>query len=355
MSIEKLLDDPLNFWLGGGGPQGDIALSSRIRLARNLDGIPFPNQARAAELAQVVEQIRKSVSSLSSVDGHSYLFIMLEQLSPLERAVLVEKHIISPLHAQYPKDRALLIRDDAGVSIMINEEDHLRIQCLMPGLDLTAAHALADRIDDCLEAKHDFAFDEHLGYLTACPTNLGTGLRASVMLHLPALVLTQQIGRLVNSATQLGMAVRGLYGEGTEAVGNVFQVSNQLTLGASEEEIIGNLYSVVSQIIDQERTARQLLLENSRDALIDRVWRSYGVLRYAYSISGNEALAMLSEVRLGIDLNIITDTKPEIFNELLVRTRPNFLQKMAGQRDLDEASRDRLRAQIIRDKLQGGK
>lgn len=355
MSIEKLLDDPLHFWMSGGGPHGDIALSSRIRLARNLVGMPFPNRADLDQLAAVVDQMRKSVNTLSNADGHSYSFIVLDQLSPLERAVLVEKHIISPNHSQQAENRALMIRDDAGVSIMVNEEDHLRIQCLTPGLDLAAAEALANRIDDALEAKNNFAFNENLGYLTACPTNLGTGLRASTMLHLPALVLTQQINRLVAAATQLGMTVRGLYGEGTEAIGNIFQVSNQLTLGYNEQEIVDNLQGVVIQIIDQERAARQALLENSRDAITDRVWRSYGVLRYARSISGNEALAMLSEVRLGVDLKIIDDTRPEIFNELLVRTRPNFLQKMAGERELDSSSRDRLRAQIIRDKLQGGK
>lgn len=351
MSIEGLLDQPLTPWMMGGGPDGDIVLSSRIRLARNLEGVPFPNRANAQALDQVVAELRKSVAGLRKGDKHQYLLVEMAKLSPLERHVLVEKHIVSPNLAEEPANRAVIVRDDAAVSIMINEEDHLRIQCLVPGLNLKAASELADRVDDILEAKHTFAYHEQTGYLTACPTNIGTGLRASVMVHLPALVLTRQINQIVSAATQLGLAVRGLYGEGTEAFGNMFQISNQLTLGHSEQEIIDNLQSIAKQIVEQERSARQALVAGSGEALADRVWRAYGILSYARIVSGQEALTLLSEVRLGIDLGIITAVPAEVFNELLVTTRPNFLQKLVGRFDSGAGERDQLRAQLIRERL----
>ena len=354
MSIEELLEQPLNSWMMGGGQEGDIVLSSRIRLARNLEGIPFPNRADTSQLATVIDEMRKSVEDVKAVDGHDYVFVDLEKLPALERYVLVEKHITSPNHVQQPENRALLVRDDAVVSIMMNEEDHLRIQCLMPGLNLVDALVVANQLDDALESKYNFGFNEQMGYLTACPTNLGTGLRASVMVHLPALAMTRQIDRIVNAATQLGLAVRGLYGEGTEATGNIFQISNQLTLGHTEQEIIDNLYSVVKQIVDHERNARSVLLGQTGETLADRVWRAYGVLRYARKISSQEALSMLSEVRLGVDLDIIKEVPTSIFNELLVLTRPNFLRKLAGNAQNEPAERDALRALIIREKLVGG-
>ncbi len=355
MSIDNLLDKPLNPWMKGGGPDGDIVLSSRIRLARNLEGVPFPGRADGKALASVAEAVRKTVGDLGAADKHVYMFVEMEKLTPLDRNVLVEKHIISPHHADDQGHRALVVRDDAAVSIMVNEEDHLRIQCLVPGLNLQEALALANRVDDVLEARNTFAYAERVGYLTACPTNVGTGLRASVMVHLPALVLSRQMNRIVAAATQLGLAVRGLYGEGSEATGNVFQISNQLTLGHSEQEIIDNLQAIAKQVVEQERAARKGLADSSPDALADRVWRAYGVLRYARSVSGQEALNLLSEVRLGIDMKIITGTDAAVFNELLVTTRPNFLQKIAGQPDSEPGERDRLRAQLIREKLQEGK
>lgn len=353
MSLENILDQPLNPWMNGGGPDGDIVLSSRVRLARNLIDVPFPNRADAGQLATILGELRKSVNDLTIKDReHRYLFIEMDKLSPLERYVLVEKHIISPNLAQEADQRGLIVRDDAAISIMINEEDHLRVQCLLPGLNLSKALKEANEIDDVIESRHDIAFNEQMGYLTACPTNLGTGLRASVMIHLPALVLTHQISRLVNAATQLGLAVRGIYGEGSEAVGNIFQISNQLTLGHSEEEIVENLQSVAKQVVDHERTARQALLSDSKDILADRVWRSYGVLAYARTMSGQEALSMMSEVRLGIDLKLIEEVPANVFNELLVTTRPNFLQKIAGQQELSPVERDKFRAQIIRQRLE---
>lgn len=351
MSIEGLLDKPLTPWMMGGGPDGDIVLSSRVRLARNLEGVPFPNRADAKRLDQVVAEVRKSVNNLRKTDKHEYLFVEMDKLSPLERQVLVEKHVVSPNLADHPANRALIVRDDSAVSIMINEEDHLRIQCLVPGLNVKDASEMAGKVDDTLEAKHTFAFDEQVGYLTSCPTNIGTGLRASVMVHLPALVLTKQINRIVNAVTQLGLAVRGLYGEGTEAYGNIFQISNQVTLGHSEQEIIDNLQAIAKQVVEQERSARQALMAGSADALADRVWRAFGILSYARIVTGQEALTLLSEVRLGIDLQIITGVPAGVFNELLVTTRPNFLQKIAGRLEIEPDERDQLRAQLIREKL----
>lgn len=351
MGMEKLLDQPVTAWMSGKGPESDIVLSSRIRLARNLSSLPFPQRAGERQLQQVEEEMRASLADLNQNSPIPYVFGELDKLTPLERYVLVEKHLVSLDLVRAGAHRAVLVREDAAVSIMINEEDHLRIQCLLPGLQLEEAMALADQVDDTLEARHDYAFDEKLGYLTACPTNLGTGLRASVMLHLPALVMTKQINRLMSTISQLGIAVRGLYGEGSEAIGNIFQVSNQLTLGFSEHDIIANLRGVVLQVIAQERKARQTLLTSAREAITDRVWRAYGVLRYAYCLDSQEALQLLSQVRLGADMHIIDVVPPAIFNELLVTTQPNFLQRAAGGGPLDATERDKLRARSIRQRL----
>ncbi|TWH46996.1 protein arginine kinase [Sporomusa sp. KB1] len=351
--LKNLLSQPLTPWLSGLGPEGEIVLSSRIRLARNLKSQPFPGRASDAKLGEIMAEIKAVPAELMADDGHEYAFIELEKLSPLARYVLVEKHIVSPNHVADPKNRALVVRDDASVSIMVNEEDHLRLQCLEAGLNLTEAFTQANTVDDIIEAKHGLAFMEHIGYLTACPTNIGTGLRASVMVHLPALSLTKQMGTMVAIATRLGLTVRGLYGEGTEATGNIFQISNQVTLGRSEQDIINNLNSVVKQIVDKERMARSLLINETPDVLADRVWRAYGVLRYAQSLSASEALALLSEVRLGIDLGVIDEALPAVFNQLLVTTRPNFLQNLSGEVALNQAESNKLRAKLVRLSLRG--
>jgi len=354
MSLEHILDQPLTSWMEKPGPDNDILLSSRIRLARNIGPMPFPNRATDAQMLEVTEIIQRSVGDLNKESQGSFLFLNLEKISPLERFVLVEKHLISPNHAQEARNRGLLIREDGTVSIMVNEEDHLRIQCILPGNQLAEAWELANQVDDVLETKIDFAFTERHGYLTSCPTNVGTGLRASVMLHLPALVITNQIRRILSAISQLGLAVRGLYGEGTEAIGNIYQISNQITLGFSELEIIDNLHGVAGQIIEQERLARERLVEQNKDQLTDRVFRAFGILSYARIISSQEAMQMLSDVRLGVDLHIIKHLEPKVFNELLVKTRPNFLQKLA-HRSLDAIGRDIMRAEIIREQLGNNK
>lgn len=347
---QEWLAKPVLSWMKPTGSESDVVLSSRIRLARNLCGIPFPNRADAKQLAEVVSQAQTAISELQK-SGGQYDSIKLDSLTPLDRFILVERHITSPHHVQDPNERSIILRDDAAVSILINEEDHIRIQCMRPGLDLMKAYACANTIDDALESVLDLAYNEQLGYLTSCPTNIGTGLRASVMLHLPGLVLTKQIQRMVTAATQLGMAVRGIYGEGTEASGNIFQLSNQLTLGYSEQEIVDNLTSVARQVVEQERNARGTLLMEAGNSLKDRIWRAYGVLRFARSMSGQEAVNLLSEVRLGVDLGILDNIEPQIFNELLVAIRPHYLVKQYGKPEFDSAARDQLRASVIRDKL----
>ena len=351
MSFAKQwLAQPILSWMKPAGAESDIVLSSRIRLARNICGIPFPNRADAKQLASVVASARNLIPDLER-SGHKYEAINLDSLTPIDRFVLVERHITSPNHVQNPDDRSILLRDDAAISILVNEEDHIRIQSMRPGLDLMKAYDTANSIDDVIESKLDFAYNEQLGYLTSCPTNIGTGLRASVMLHLPGLVMTKQIQRMVTAATQLGLAVRGMYGEGSEASGNIFQLSNQLTLGYSEQEIVDNLTSVARQVVEQERSARKTLMTEAELSLADRIWRAYGVLRFARSISGQEALSLLSEVRLGIDLGILDTVEPQVFNELLTATRPHYLIRQYGKPEFDSSQRDQLRARVIREKL----
>lgn len=351
MSIAKQwLSEPILSWMKPGSADSDVVLSSRIRLARNLSGIPFPNRANDKQLGQVMDQVHNILPELEK-DGHQYAALRLDSLNPLERFVLVERNITSPAHVEKPCERSIILRDDIAVSILVNEEDHLRIQCMRPGLDLSEAYLTANDIDDLLESQLEFAYSEELGYLTSCPTNIGTGLRASVMMHLPGLVLTKQIQRMVTAATQLGMAVRGIYGEGSEASGNIFQLSNQLTLGYSEQEIVDNLTSIARQVVEQEKQARKSLLSDAGIMLEDRIWRAYGILRFARSMSSQEALALLSEVRLGADLRILDNVDPQVFNELLVTTRPHYLIKQYGKPEYDASERDRLRAKVIREKL----
>lgn len=349
------LDGRVPSWMEQAGPEGDVVLSSRIRLARNLSDVPFPGQADETQLASIGHKVSFSVQDL--VDGdplHDYQILDMESLTEQERRILVEKHLTSMKHIQQPGHRSLIVRDDTAVSIMVNEEDHFRIQSLTAGLNLKAAWNMADATDNMLESRLSFAFNEDLGYLTSCLTNLGTGLRASVMLHLPGLVLLGQMHRIVEVSTQLGMAVRGFYGEGTDACGNVFQVSNQQTLGFNENEIIDNVLGLVKQLVEQERSARQLLVSESGDELADRVWRAYGILRHARSLSGREALGMLSAVRLGIDLGIISHLQPEVFTELIIGSRSCVVARTAQKEKMDKAERNHLRAQIVRERIRGG-
>lgn len=350
--LNHILDAPLSDWLETNDSDGEhIVISSRIRLARNFDGLLFTNKQDESSLQQVDSIARGLVSTLSKVDNRNYFSISLDKLSDTERAILVEKHLISPAMAEKLPYRSLLIADDASVAIMVSEEDHLRIQAMEPGLRLIDAFNHANRIDDAIESKHTYAFHSKFGYLTACPTNVGTGMRASVMLHLPALAITGRINRLVRSIVQLGYSVRGLYGEGSEALGHIYQISNQRTLGASELDTIEQLEKIVEGIIAEERKCRQILLHNDKASLENRLWRSYGVLQYARLINGQEALEKISDVQLGIDLDILPIWEHTSFNELVSITRPNFLHKYMGRDNVTSNERDAYRATVIRQKL----
>ena len=353
---QALFDCRVPHWMEKAGPDGDIVLSSRIRLARNLNGVPFPGQADAEQLKQIGNRASITVQDLIDADeSHRYQMLDMASLTEQERRILVEKHLTSLKHVHIPANRSLIIRDDTAVSIMVNEEDHFRIQSLTAGLNLRSAWAMADETDNLLESRLGFAFNEDLGYLTSCPTNLGTGLRASVMMHLPGLVLLGQMHRIIEVSTQLGMAVRGFYGEGTEAYGHVFQVSNQQTMGFNETEIVNNVLGLARQVVEQERAARRMLMSDSGEELADRIWRAYGILRHARSISGQEALGLLSAVRLGIDMGVISHLSPEVFTELIIATRSCVVAQMAQAGKMDKAERNRLRANLIRERIKGGK
>lgn len=337
--------------MNGSGPESDIVLSSRVRLARNLAGMPFPHRMNDEQGRTMLDEVQKAVAQLES--GWNVRFQRLQDLRPLERQVLMEKHLVSPLLIQDPiKYEGVAVDDREDISIMVNEEDHLRLQVLLPGLQLEEAWHVANRLDDMLEQQLDFACDETRGYLTAWPTNLGTGLRASAMLHLPALVATRQASQVFTTLAQVGIVVRGLYGEGSEALGNIFQISNQVSLGLTEEELCRNLTAVAQQIVGRERGAREHLKSSRGLHLADRVGRAWGILTNARVMTSHEALNLLSDVKLGIDLGLIEGPLPYAFPQLTLMTRPAFLQMEAG-RDLRPDERDEIRAATLRTHLLG--
>lgn len=350
MSLSNFLQRAMSRWMKDGGPEDDIVLTSRVRIARNLQGYPFPILQTDSQANEVIGAVERAIMSNSIHEQGHFELIRCRDLSPLDRQAFVEKHLMSPDLAEQEKHGAMVVREDELVSVMLNEEDHLRIQCLTPGLRLVEAWELATSLDDAFEQKLTYAFHEKYGYLTACPTNVGTGIRASVMLHLPALVLSGNINRMLSAVAQVGLAVRGIYGEGSESNGNLFQVSNQITLGETEEEIIQNLQSVVQQLIEHERSAREQLLERSRIQLEDRVSRSFGILAYARRMDSKETLERLSDVRLGIDLGIIQGVSAGILKELMVMIQPAFLQKYFN-RELSSSERDVRRAALVRERL----
>ncbi|WP_462412532.1 protein arginine kinase [Neobacillus sp. Marseille-QA0830] len=351
MSLERFLSQAVSSWMSMEGPDSDIVLSSRIRLARNFENYSFPTVFSHEEAKQIIQDIENLLLQSPFGKFGQMELLKVDCLQPLQKRVLVEKHLISPLLSDDAPHGAVLLSENEEVSIMINEEDHIRIQCLFPGLQLEEALSAANEIDDWLEHHVHYAFDEKYGYLTSCPTNVGTGLRASLMMHLPGLVLTQQINRIIPAINQLGFVVRGIYGEGSEALGNIFQISNQITLGKSEEDICRDLMGVVSQIISQERSAREALRKSSNIQLEDRVFRSLGVLTHSRIIESKEAAKCLSDVRLGIDMGYIHNMSKTILNELMILTQPGFLQQYAGG-PLRPYERDIRRAALIRERIQ---
>ena len=332
------------------GPHNRIVLSSRVRLARNLKGMPFPGWAKKAERVKALEAIRPAVESLSQMSNA--FSESMDNLTVLDKNILVERHLISREHAAKSAGSGLVLNRDESLCVMINEEDHLRMQALRPGLQLKQAWNAIDQVDSKLEKKLNYAFTSELGYLTACPTNLGTGIRVSAMLHLPGLVLAEQINQIIQAVNKLGLAVRGLYGEGTEALGNVFQVSNQMTLGETEADIVERLNKVLAQIIEHEENARQVLLEKKPKAVYNHIGRAYGTLCNAHIISSKETMNQLSLMRMGVDLNLFENLERWLVDELFIITQPAHLQRLERS-ELNSPERDITRATFIRNRLNG--
>ncbi|WP_041580203.1 protein arginine kinase [Bacillus sp. 1NLA3E] len=350
LPLERFINQAVSSWMSAEGPDSDIVMSSRIRLARNFKEYTFPTLFNNDEAKKVISSVEDMIKQNHLKELGDYELLKMDELQPLQKRVLVEKHLISPHLAEDATHGACLFSENEEVSIMINEEDHIRIQCIFPGFQLSEALSMAGEIDDWVEENVTYAFDEQYGYLTSCPTNVGTGLRASVMMHLPGLILTQQINRIIPAINQLGLVVRGIYGEGSEALGNIFQISNQITLGKSEVDIVEDLKSVVHQLISQERSARQALAKTLNIELEDRVFRSLGVLEYSRILETKEAARCLSDVRLGIDMGFIKNISKTILNELMILTQPGFLQQYAGG-PLRPNERDIRRAALIRERL----
>jgi protein arginine kinase len=338
-------------WLRGSGPESDIVISSRIRLARNLAMYPFISRADESDRVEIEELLRASAQALKLQTNLEYVDV--NGLEDIDRQFLVERQLISREHAESVGARGVAIDRREQVAVMINEEDHLRIQVMHSGLDLVAAWEEINDIDNQFEETIAYAFQPELGYLTACPTNVGTGMRVSVMLHLPALVMTQQIDKVFRSLQKINLAVRGLYGEGSQAMGDFYQISNQITLGRSETELVEQVSDVVPVIIEYERQAREVLVRESNENLHDRVSRAYGILRTAQTISSEETMHLLSRVRMGINLGLISDLPIPKVNELFINTQPAHLQKISGS-ELDTVDRNIERARYLRRHLTGG-
>lgn len=349
MNIDDLVTKTSE-WLRGVGSHPDIVISSRIRLARNFSDLPFPHWANKDQEQKIIEKARQVILAAPQLKDAS--FFLLSDLDNLDKQFLVERHLMSHEHAMRSNGKALCVTANEVVSIMVNEEDHLRIQVMESGFELDDAWHIMNKLDDELSTKYPFAFSGGLGFLTACPTNAGTGMRASVMSHLPALVTTRQINRILDAIAKLGFTTRGLYGEGTQASGNFFQISNQVSLGQTEGEIISNLDGVIRQIIDHENTARQSLISKQRQKIEDKIWRSYGTLMNAHIITSQETVELLSMVRLGQDLGIIKGLERWLVNELFILTQPAHLQKIEKKK-LSPQERDIKRADLIREKIRG--
>lgn len=348
------IDDFVNHtgqWLKGSGAHANIVMSSRIRLARNLAQTPFPNKARKKELQDISETLQNAMHQ-SDLFKES-VFLKISELDNIDKQFLIERHLMSHDHAATPEGKALVFSKEEILSVMINEEDHLRLQVMQSGLNLDDSWQIANKIDDVLSTFVEFAYSNQWGYLTACPTNTGTAMRGSVMLHLPALVMTKQINKVLAAVAKLSFASRGFYGEGTQASGNFYQISNQVSMGQSELEIIENINGLIRQIIEQEEQARQALLVQNRPMLEDKIFRSYGILKNAHIISSQETVELLSMVRLGVDLKIIKEVDQKDINKLFIMIQPAHLQKLEGKK-LSASDRDRKRANLIRQKIGGG-
>lgn len=325
-------------WYTKKGNEGDIVLSSRVRLARNVKDIPFGNRMSKEQEETVIKECREALSGLK--------YIELGGMSDIEKTALLEQHLISSDMLGNERKKAILINDDSTVSVMLGEEDHIRIQCMAPGFDLDSCMEEANKVDDALEARIEYGYSEQFGYLTCCPTNVGTGMRASVMVHLPALVMSEKMTGIMNALSKLGFAVRGIYGEGSRAVGNIFQISNQVTLGSSEEEIIQKMKQTVSEVCEKEREAAKKLYEANKYKLEDKLMRSVGTLKNAVIMTSKEAMALISDLRLAANLGIIKDISIEKINEVMYAVMPATLTK--NNNIMSAAERDIKRAEVIK-------
>lgn len=344
----------LSQWLRGEGPENDIVISSRIRLARNLSGFPFLTRATDQDRRTIQDSVQQIASELfgpESPEKGNYYFVDIQPLETLDRQYLLERQLISKELVESEGPRAALIDREERFCIMVNEEDHLRIHGMISGFAPEAVWRLINRVDDLLESRLQYAFHSKLGYLTACPTNVGTGLRVSVMLHLPALVVSKEIEKVFRSLQKVNLAVRGLYGEGSQSFGDFYQISNQITLGRTEEELIEKVGDIIPQIIAYERQARDYLMNERREMLQDRCSRAMGVLKTARTIGSVETMHHLSSIRLGVNMGLLDDEiDMKTINTLLLNTQPAHLQKLEGT-ELSQSDRDIVRAKYLRKKL----
>lgn len=338
----------LTGWLSGEGDDNMVVLSSRVRLARNISDCIYPSAATSDKREQVIGYF-KSVQSRSKTLSNGQ-FLKASELSSLDRDFLVERHMMSPTFMKENHSSALYINEDENASIMINEEDHLRIQALSPGLNTDDSLKMAGAIENELGNYLEYDYDADFGFLTACPTNVGTGLRASVLIHLPGLVITKDIDRIIGKISKMGVVVRGFYGEGTDVLGNLFQISNQKTLGVSEKETLDLVTNVTRSIIENETAARERLMEEAPNQIEDKIWRAFGILKYARVLTSEEVMNLLSAVRLGVALGVIDTVKIPLINEILLLSQPAHLQKFYDE-EMSGDHRDFVRAEMVREKL----
>jgi protein arginine kinase len=336
-------------WLEGSGAHSDIVLSTRVRLARNLQGHAFSARVRDGERERILERVRGAVGHTALSGGVGY---SLDSMPTLGRRILHERHLVSRELAGLageapPRGAGLFMAPTDAVGVMVNEEDHLRLQAIVSGLRLHEAFHRVDRLDEELGGQLPFAYHQEYGYLTSCPTNVGTGLRASILIHLPGLVLTKEIGKVLQGIGQVGLTFRGLYGEGSEVVGNFFQISNQTTLGKSEEDLIEHLQKIVGKVIQYETGAREILVRDAPAVIEDKIWRAYGLLRFARSLSFDEVMNLLSGVRLGVSMNLLSGLRVYTLNKIMIYAQDAHLEQAAG-RPLRDAESDLHRATYVR-------
>ncbi|MDD4112389.1 MAG: protein arginine kinase [Herbinix sp.] len=331
-------------------PDGDVVISSRVRLARNLEDYMFSPLLEEDEAIKLVDQVKGITSALEEEDHRKYYSCNIKSLSDIDKAAMVERHIVSPLLVDKEQTTGLILSEDETVSIMINEEDHVRIQAIVGGMNLEKAYEVADHIDDLAYDKLKFAYDEKYGYMTSCPTNVGTGMRASCMVFLPALNAARMIQKLIEEVGRYGVTIRGIYGEGTKSLGSIYQISNQKTLGNSEREIIQNLNRIVDQVMKQERKRREYMLSLNTDEIEDQVYRAYGILKYARQITPDDAMTFLSQIKFGADSGLIKFDREFNVHNMMMGVQTGSLQWTLGK-NVGSTTRDKSRAEYISKEL----